>query len=287
MQLYRIGGQEFDIPASIPELIDHRIEKSKQRSINISTRFSDYAFSHSTLGWVGNAHHQVEIWNASSGTLLKVSGGCDIYISHDGRTLTPMEVGKVKPNLTEFDRAILLGPALVLALALREIWSLHASAAVFQNQVIAFLGESGQGKSTLAAYLNSTDAGWERLADDILPVSHNDSGVQALPHFPQLKLPLDKQPGFNFPEQLLLDRICVLASADEDASPELRLLSSSQAIQVLLSHTAGTRLFEPKLLKKHLDFCAKVAEQVPVYRLTYPHRKDALPLVKKLLENLC
>jgi hypothetical protein len=59
-----------------------------------------------------------------------------------------------------------------------------------------------------------------------------------------------------------------------------------EAMQSLLAHTAGTRMFMPELLATHLSFCAGVARQVSGYRLKYPHRKDALALVKDLLENL-
>jgi hypothetical protein len=56
---------------------------------------------------------------------------------------------------------------------------------------------------------------------------------------------------------------------------------------MLLRHTAGTRLFEPALLENHLAFSAAAGGKVPVYRLDYPHRKDALPEIKELLVNLC
>ena len=285
MEVYRIAGQELHIPSTISEILPYKILDEGCTNVENMPIFVESVFSHSSPGWVGNAYHQVEVWTVFSGIFLKVSGGCSVYISDNERCLVPTEAGKLKSDLGEFDRAILLGPALVLALAMRSTWSLHASSAIFKNQTFAFLGESGQGKSTLAAYLDSEN--WDRVADDILPATLEASGGRVWPHFPQLKLPPDKQPGFNFPEQLPLDRICVLDSADKNAEPELELLLPSQAIQVLLSHTAGTRLFEPKLLKKHLDFCAGVAEQTPVYRLAYPHRRDALPLVKKLLENLC
>jgi len=247
-----------------------------------------------TISLIGERQCQIEAWSASPGTLLKVKGGSDFYIHPDGIAIVnPEKVilkkinnrNKLHSNLSELEKDIFLGPALVLALAMRNSWSLHASAAMFQKQTTVFLGESGQGKSTLAAYLDESN--WKRVADDILPATLEDTGAQIWPRFPQLKLPPDKQPGMNFPEQLPLDRICVLASVDENANPEIELLRPGQAIQVLLSHTAGTRLFEPKLLKKHLDFCAGVAEQVPVYRLANPHRKDALPMVKELLENSC
>ncbi len=188
--------------------------------------------------------------------------------------------------LNETDRQILLGPALVLALALRGTWSLHASAAIYKDALILFLGESGQGKSTLAAYL-ANEAGWRLAADDILPVTMGTDGVTAWPRFPQLKLPVDAQPGPGLPEQLSISKVCVLSGAGEDEMPALERLPASQAIQAFLGHTAGTRLFTPELLGKHLAFCSQAAERAPVYRLTYPHRWDALPIVKDLLEKTC
>jgi hypothetical protein len=157
---------------------------------------------------------------------------------------------------------------------------------MYQNTTIAFVGESGQGKSTLAAYL-STSSNWHLVADDILPVRMNAGGVNALPHFPQLKLPIEAQPGPGLPEHLPLTKLCVLTSAGQDTMPELRLLPPNLAIQALLRHIAGTRMFTPEMLGKHLSFCSLAASQVSVYELTYPHRKDILPRVKELLENLC
>ena len=282
---YNLGGQEFYISSFLPELLPYKSVKEAVLMSDVPLSFEG-SFSHSTLGWVGNAQHQVAIWNTPSGTLLKVSGESDIYISSDGQTLIPVKAGESKRVLTEFDRAVLLGTALVFALALQDRWSLHASAAMFRNQTIAFLGESGQGKSTFAAYLES-DANWRRIADDILPTSCEVSNVEIFPRFPQLKLPPNKQPSFNFPERIPLNKICVLASVNKKAEPKLGLLLPSQALQVLLKHTAGTRLFTPELLKKHLDFCARAAETLPVYRLDYPHREDALPKVKELLEKIC
>ncbi len=249
-----------------------------------------------TSGWIANAERQVEIWSAPPGIIMKVYEGSDFYIAPGGEAIIYMNEMRIEKKsgdnqldpafLSELDREILLGPALVLALALRDIWSLHASAAMFAEKVIVFLGESGQGKSTLAAYL-SNNSGWRLVADDILPVRMDAGGVNVLPHFPQLKLPLEAQPGTGLPEHLPLTKLCVLAPAGQDTMPELQLLSPNLAIQALLRHTAGTRMFAPEMLGKHLSFCSLVAGQVPIYQLTYPHRKDILPGIKGLLENLC
>ncbi len=55
---------------------------------------------------------------------------------------------------------------------------------------------------------------------------------------------------------------------------------------MLLGHTAGTRMFPPDLLDRHLAFCTSAAGQVPVYSLKYPHRLNALPIVQRRLEEL-
>jgi hypothetical protein len=196
--------------------------------------------------------------------------------------------GRIRSSavLSGLDQEILLGPALVLALALRDIWSFHASAAMFKQKTFVVLGESGQGKSTLAAYL-SKNSDWNLVADDILPTKLIADEVSVLPHFPQLKLPANAQPGANLPECLPLAKVCVLKSVAQDAIPELELLPPGLAVQMFLRHTAGTRMFTPEMLGQHLSFCSRAASRVPVYQLSYPHRRDALPQVKELLESIC
>jgi hypothetical protein len=159
---------------------------------------------------------------------------------------------------------------------------------VFQDRSIAFLGESGLGKSTLAVYL-ATDGkpDWRLLADDILPVTMGAEGTTAWPHFPQLKLPVESQPGPHWPEQLPLNEIYVLEQVDPNANPDVQRLSPAESVQMLLRHTAGTRMFPPELLERHLAAFALAAGQTSIYRLAYPHRKDTLPRVREILERSC
>ncbi|MBI5964685.1 MAG: hypothetical protein HY863_14495 [Chloroflexi bacterium] len=280
MTCYRIAGQEFSFPGlTIPELSFFAIKNPDQTALTPDP--GPLALSCQTVGWVGEAEREVEVWSARNGTLLKVRGGSDFFISADGSCIS-----KAGPQeLAGLDRDILLGPVLVLALALRGIWCLHASAVMCKSGLIVFLGESGQGKSTLAAYLSSIDG--RLVADDILPITLGSRGMQVWPHFPQLKLPTHVQPAEKFPEQLPLDQICVLSRADMDEMPELQLLPAGQAVQSLLRHTAGTRLFDSALLSGHLSFCANIGRQILFSQLVYPHRNDALPIVKELLEDIC
>jgi hypothetical protein len=279
---YRPAGQDFYFSNTIPELEPFE-SKAKEAAQFVPNSFRENELISSTKGWVGGAQRVVEVYNTSRGMLLKVEGGGEFFITQHGET-----INKQKPHeeLTKLDREIILGPALVLALALRGVWSLHASAALFRENVIIFLGESGQGKSTLAAYL-SQSPGWRLVADDILPVKMDVNGVNVLPRFPQLKLPTNAQPGVDLPEHIPLKTICVLASAESHQIPELSKISTAQAVQSLLSHIAGTRMFDASLLVKHLEFSTQAAKQISVYRLVYPHCRDTLPLVREFLEKIC
>jgi hypothetical protein len=285
MICYRPAGQDFYFSHPLPELEPFEIPIAKEAE-DISWAVPPaLTLSCSTVGWVGGEQRQVESWSAPPGTLLKVAGAGDFYIAPGGRAIVRVDETQ---EMTGLDREILLGPALVLALALRGTWCLHASAVILKDRLTVFLGESGQGKSTLAAYLSGSGGGKARLvADDILPVTASSVRVDAWPHFPQLKLSLLAQPGPALPERLSLEQVCILTDADSPQMPALKLLAPGQAARTLVSHTAGARLFDPPLLAGHLAFCAEVAGQVPVYRLVAPHRRDALPKVADLLENVC
>jgi hypothetical protein len=290
MKCYRVAGQEFYFDCPVPELASYEITGTQQGTADEAVPFVSPAFLKNELiarteGWVSGAQRKVETWPAPPGLLLRVAGGSDFYISPGGQAIVSARKGQGSGGLNVTDRQILLGPALVLALALRGTWCLHASAALFNDNLIACLGESGQGKSTLGLYLAATD--WRLVADDILPMTMGSDRVAAWPRFPQLKLPMDAQPGPGLPEQLSISNVCVLMNAEPDEMPGLQRLPAGQSVQVFLGHTAGTRLFDPEVLAKHLTFCSRAAEQVPVYRLSYPHRQDALPIVRELLESLC
>jgi hypothetical protein len=302
MRRFRLAGQDFYSPFLVPELAPFEITGTQPGTASSAVPFVSDSFhldgsaavpaalalTCQAVGWVADAERPVEIWSAPPGTLLRVAGGSDFYIAPGGQAAFFANSAQSEDRLNETDRQILLGPVLVLALALRGTWCLHASAAIFKENLVVFLGESRQGKSTLAAALAAAGhPGWRLVADDILPVTMNSGGMTAWTRFPQLKLPVDAQPGIRLPEQVPISKVCVLSNAGLKEKPALQLLPASQSVQVLLGHTAGARLFDAELLAKHLAFCTRAAGQHPVYRLNYPHRWDVLPGVQELLENLC
>lgn len=290
MTYYHLVGADISFPGRVDELDIFGVDDRNNFSSLPLSYTPPPTLPVRAKNWMDGEERDLEAWRAPPGILLRTSGGSDFYITPDGMAIERINEDAVKqdlfPRLTNLDRSILLGPALILSVALRSIWSLHASAVIYKENVIVFLGESGHGKSTLAAYL-SQGKDWRLVADDILPVQIGSNGVNVLPHFPQLKLPMDAQPGVDLPERLPLKYICVLTHAEAGQMPELQKLSTAQTVQSLLSHIAGTRLFDSSLLAKHLDFSAQVGKQTPAYRLIHPHRRDTLPLVKGFFEKIC
>ncbi len=84
-------------------------------------------------------------------------------------------------------RHFLLGPMLGVVLHQRGCLVLHASSVRINGGAVAFLAETGAGKSTLAAAFHS--AGHTLVSDDIVPVHiHAATGPITYPCFPQLKV---------------------------------------------------------------------------------------------------
>jgi hypothetical protein len=287
---YRISGNDFNFAYQTPELLSF-INSAMEMERNLTNPFPFYSFPEDEYlklvsvaeGWMVDTRRMIEVYESPKGYSLRVEGCSGFFITVHGETIHKQDSQK---ELSQLDREVLLGPALVLALTLRNVWSLHASAAMYKDNVFVFLGESGLGKSTLAGYLSKCP-GWRLVADDILPVKMEGDELNALPHFPQLKFPMDAQPGVDLPEHLPLKNICVLEYADSAQMPALLRMTTGQGVQALLGHIAGTRMFSPDLLTKHLRFSTQAAKHVPAYRIIYPHRRDALPLVRDFLETIC
>lgn len=228
------------------------------------------ALVYADRGWVGHANRFVTCHVGPAGYKLTIEPDIAFVVAGNGQHIE-QQAGS-NPLVVQ-DTS---GAALILALALQGTFCLHASAVLVGGQVLAFVGESGRGKSTLAAYL-AGQLGWQLIGDDILPFA---DGL-VFPHFPQLKLP--KQWAINLPFSLPLGGVYLLAECPAGTPPTCELLSVAQAGRHLLRHTVASRLFGPSLLGQHFQFCLDWAAKIPVYRLTYPRQMSILPQLATLL----
>jgi hypothetical protein len=191
------------------------------------------------------------------------TGGTDVSIA-----LAP---GAAPVHMRQF----LYGSVLGAVLHQRGVLPLHASAVSDGERAILFAGESGHGKSTLAAAM--IDAGYRLLADDVTAVR----GMVASPAYPQLKLcskghgPLEKElitvPDRFVREPRPISHVYVLAP-DEVDDIALRAASTApDALNLLLEHTYR-RTFLDGLGAREANFraCAALARHARVTTVLRP-----------------
>jgi hypothetical protein len=163
-------------------------------------------------------------------------------------------------------RLFILGPVMAVVLHQWGYLILHASAVSVEGRVVAFLGGSGWGKSTMAAALQAR--GHRLVADDIVAVDFDLEGQpQAYAGFPQLKLwpesaaalgeslenldqlhpdfekrALRTLEGFSH-ESTPLGLVYELARSDEPEAV-IETLQPQEALMTLVRHTFVARLLQ-------------------------------------------
>jgi hypothetical protein len=216
---------------------------------------------------------------ASGERLLEYDDGARFWIAPGGEAIERVARGDLDAR-GSLERAI--GAPLALALAVRGVYLLHASALRLDRRVIALAADSGVGKSTLAAAVERAPGlGLRRVADDILPVRLGAASA-ALPHFPQLKLAAadgypPAAPG-SWPLGALVElERCEPVPAGDVAPIRFERLSGAPAALALTRATVASRLFDEALLTAHLAACAAAADALVVARLRFPSGLDRLP----------
>ena len=96
-------------------------------------------------------------------------------------------VVEIEPTASALNvRLYLLGGVLGALCHQRGLLPLHAASVEIYGACVAFAGDSGAGKSTLAAWFSRQ--GRNVLSDDLCVLSFADSGPQAWPGLPRIKL---------------------------------------------------------------------------------------------------
>ena len=115
--------------------------------------------------------------------LLRFPERGDFLISRDGRDIRCRSLPSTPQSTI---RHLFLDQIVPLILSRRESLVLHASAILTPQGVIAFVGKSGQGKSTLAACFGQS--GFRLLSDDYLVLRKRADDWLAIPSYPGVRL---------------------------------------------------------------------------------------------------
>jgi hypothetical protein len=176
---YKAFGLVFDSEIELPELI--QVSTEAQADVCI---------------YLGNVPTQIqgELLASDSNNWLSYQLGTDesiIYYQGIGRFYTRNGDTIIVEPLSEVPfstiRVFLLGAVLGSLFHHRRALPLHGSAVATPKGAVIFLGNSGDGKSTLAAAL--ANQGYKVIADDlsIIQLSQSDE-IIVLPSYPQQKL---------------------------------------------------------------------------------------------------
>lgn len=203
-------------------------------------------------------------------------------------------------------RLAIIGPVISVILHQRNFLVLHGSAVMIDGGAIGIMGNSGDGKSSLAASLQQY--GYDLVSDDLSVIDVDASGNFFLrPGYPQLKLWPDllESAGHN-PDTLArvspyiekrakrltdgfvsdsvpLTCLYVLAvGPDIDIKP----INGQEAFMHLIRHSHNALLLEEThTSQQHFQQCAALGKQIPIRSLTRPWSLDRMPEVIRTIEQ--
>jgi hypothetical protein len=253
------------------------------------------------------------IWATPDAIFLEYENA-GAYLIRGGREILVDPVADVDARII---RLFLLGPAIALLLHQRGFLVLHASAVEVAGGAVAFVGDKGAGKSTMAAAMHSR--GHALIADDVVAI---DTGSMAdknvcpttstdvplvYPGFPQLKLfpesvaMLDAgatdlprvHPDFDkrarraetdFPRKALpLKAVLELIDSPRES---IEAIGPQQSFMTLVRHSYVLSLLAATgAAESHFRQAVNVAGRVPVRRLLRRRALADLPAVAALVEK--
>ena len=275
---YLIAGRRLDTDLSLPVL--ERFALSVPAAVSWPPRSprpsrAGRVSVYRGPGWVGGRLAEVSCGRTGAIYDVIVPGLPLLLVERGGCVLAPESAAgvKVSPALVE----ALLGPGLVLALALDGVFTLHAAAVSADGRAALLLGVSGAGGGARAGARGGGGAA-ARRADDVLPCETGPGGPVSLPHFPQLKVAPGEQYGAERPPRVSV-RVVYLLDGSEGWSEAVRIeaMGERDALLTVAAHTVAARLFDAALLARHLAFCGEVAAAAPLRRLRFRKRLEALP----------
>ena len=276
-------------------MVDFTLAEARAQTPNRNAPFHEWALPDGTP-WM-------QIFRTASGYLLRFPELADFKVSQDGNTVRGWPVpGVPGPSVQH----LYLNQVLPLALSMQDKLVFHASAVEIDGAAVAFMGESGRGKSTLAA--SFATSGSRFLTDDGLVVENIAGEWRILPSHPSIRLWEDSQQALiaagapmasplsytsksrflagndiAFCDQPRRLR-CVYFLGPGVASGLLfERLPAGEALIELVKHSFLLDIEERELLAAHFDELSRLTSLPLFYRLDYPRRYEMLAVVRQAI----
>jgi hypothetical protein len=281
MRRYRVHGLLLSSEVELPELAARRVAAGAQPDVHIR------------LG-VLERPEGLPSWPYSCTALADGAAFLEVpdvaqYLVKNGREVVVAPSANADFALA---RAHLLGWVMALICHQRDSLALHASAVAFGDQVVAFAGDAGAGKSTMAAHC--VQAGARLVADDLLRVLLTSEGpVRAYCGVPQLRLWRHALDGLNWTsegrtpiyrredkfwvpsESAILDGelplVCIYLLEQDATAKEISLerVTGAAAVTALVTNSHGwiKSIDVVGRRPEHFKDCVQLANSVEIVRL--------------------
>lgn len=310
---YRVYGLRLDSAIPFPELGAALASPGRARAdieLVIATDSDGWRAQRKVMSLV---HPDGKVWLQCARTIrgyrLRFPRLAEFRVDHGGGRIACLADPQTPPETV---RHLFLDQVLPPVLNLRGGEALHASAIETRGGALAFMGMSGQGKSTLAAAFEV--AGYRVLGDDCLVLRDDPDRVRVEPAYPGLRL-WDDSREFIFGESMPSlavshyndkRRIVTRAPADEtgapiellaiyslqrggaeevDCDPRIVRLSKRDALMELISFAFRLDLSDHAMILRQMRALERVASLVPVKRLILPDQLAAIPRVRTVILN--
>lgn len=293
MAVYKICDNAFASTLPIPEL-----EATTSETLAFTFRLFDEAKDFPTVDhWLN--HWELpdgEIWlsfaKLENDYLLQFPQYANFLVALDGRSVGCYPKSNVP---VETIRHLLLNQVIPLVLSHLGRMILHASACLTDKGVMAFMGMTGAGKSTLAAsfalrglslitddcLLLKEEAGMVKCVasypgsrlwtESISALFANEPEVQTVAHYSEKKRLVFEQPNHLAPFPLRAVHI-ITEPEDEDESTDILItpLMPSEALLEIVKHSFQLDQTDRNWMRQAFRQYERVAKSVPFFRLTYP-----------------
>ena len=278
-------------------MITYKIMPSRpQSALNIEA-FHRYVLQDGTV-WT-------EFYRLSKHYLLRFPGLADFDVSVDGSVVIGHPAIGTDDPTTEH---LYINQVLPLAMSRKGLPSFHASVVTVPGGAVAFLGQSGMGKSTLAA--SFALGGAQFLTDDALFVEERDGGCQVLPSHASLRLWADSVDalidaeipragpisypskarllageGLAYSESAQALLAAYLLEPQGSSAVSFRELKGAERFMAWLGNSFLLDIEDRDLLERHFEWTCRISGLVPTFALDYPRDYAYLPVVRNAIRQ--
>jgi hypothetical protein len=246
-------------------------------------------------------------------TVLRFPELVDFVVSHHNNSVQYFPAPRV-PMATI--RHLLLDQIIPRILGQQGRLVIHASTVVLpDDKVIAFVGDSGYGKSTIASFFCNTGA--RLMTDDCLLIENHESSVVGVPNYYGLRLYedsinaiykqkyevsnvahysekkrllLDDKKVIKLPSVKNLDAIFLLGEPQKNAHSDavsVEAIKGAKELMTMIKQMFVLDLTDMNVMARQFQNVGKIiATGIPIYRLEYPRKHSLLPEVKASVNGI-